>query len=649
MFLAIAIGFSPAFVPDAKADDGQDVETQADSWRYSDGQIICDDGAEGENAPDADYNAQMGLQSEEETDEAVEGETTEGESQESEVTEEGTDAELQLQSGKYWGDRGPGELKGIDVSYWQHTIDWRKVKAAGIDFAIIRCGYGSNTTSNDDSCFKKNVQGCIDNGIPYGVYFYSYAGSESAAADEARHALRLLDGLHPDLPVYYDLEDRTVANAGSTMIRKVGNKFCSMLEQEGYRAGVYASLSWWDDKLGSSLDAYDKWIAQWNSTCTYKRTYTIWQCKSTATVSGISGYVDANLIKYKSGLDKTMSGAYTVPRGAITDISDFRGYLCHNITSKKGPGKAYYSGDYFKYREKVTVTRKSGDYYEITRAETPAPGSGSWVPKSAIALSSTPYGFVPDSESNAENPPYVLVSYDGNVIKGNKWVTVKGKVYFVDERGCALKGWQKTAALGNKDYYFDEKTGQACSYVLRTINGRKYYLGKNGIILKSFLKTIDGYVRGFGPDGAMVTGRSAWIGYKCYTYDGYGRAYLNRSKTKKKATIYAKAGSVKKGTLKKGKSFYVLRTSGKWSQMANGLWIKTSYTKKTAVYPTIKPSKNIRYTTKMKKKTKSYSGPSSSYIKKKTLKKNKKVTVVGTYGSWAKLTTDTWVPKSRLK
>ena len=134
-----------------------------------------------------------------------------------------------------------------------------------------------------------------------------------------------------------------------------------------------------------------------------------------------------------------------------------------------------------------------------------------------------------------------------------------------------------------------------------------------------------------------------------YILDSQGRAYINKSKTKKKAPYYAKAGSGKKGTMKRGTNFYVLRTSGKWSQMANGYWVKTSLTKKTVVYPNISPSVKVNYKAKLKKKTVSRSGPSNSYIKKKTFKKNRKVTVIGTYGSWSKISSGQWLPSSRLK
>lgn len=84
--------------------------------------------------------------------------------------------------------------KGIDVSEHNKNIDWEKVKAAGIDYAIIRCGYGSDIQNQDDKQWQRNVSECERLGIPYGVYIYSYAKNIEMAASEAQHVLRLISG-----------------------------------------------------------------------------------------------------------------------------------------------------------------------------------------------------------------------------------------------------------------------------------------------------------------------------------------------------------------------------------------------------------------------------------------------------------------------
>ena len=204
-------------------------------------------------------------------------------------------------NGRYVNDQGaviPGaQKKGIDVSKWNETIDWDKAKADGVEFAIIRCGYGKNTTSYDDAYWERNVSECERLGIPYGVYLYSYATDLDYAKSEAEHTLRLLKGHHPSLPVYYDLEDTTVEKAGQTMIGKMAQVYCDTVSAAGYRVGIYASLNWWNGYLNTSVfqnSSWSKWIAQWNSTCSYKGSYDLWQCSEKGSVDGINGDVDLN-------------------------------------------------------------------------------------------------------------------------------------------------------------------------------------------------------------------------------------------------------------------------------------------------------------------------------------------------------------------
>lgn len=201
---------------------------------------------------------------------------------------------------------------GVDVSQWQGNIDWAAVKADGVEFAIIRCGWGGNHTSQDDPYFIKNVKGCLDNGIRIGVYLYSYGYNEQHAKSEAEHVLRLLSqaGLSPamvDLPVYYDLENEAgtgrpcgqhdgnkVAISNDTLA-KMANVFCSTLSNAGYKPGVYANLNWWTNYLTNSVFAnWSKWVAQYNKSCSYSGPYDIWQCMSTGSIDGINGNVDIN-------------------------------------------------------------------------------------------------------------------------------------------------------------------------------------------------------------------------------------------------------------------------------------------------------------------------------------------------------------------
>lgn len=193
-------------------------------------------------------------------------------------------------------------LNGIDVSTHQGLIDWRSVKQSGtVDFAIIRCGYGRDTTEQDDPFFERNVLECERLGIPYGVYLYSYAGDREGGKSEAEHVLRLLKGRNPAYGIWIDIEDADgykIRNgiAYETGV-EVGDEFCKTLKAAGYsNVGIYASLTWLNGPLNNSmLDSYPKWVAQWNTVCEYQKSYVMWQYTSSGQVSGIVGNVDMDL------------------------------------------------------------------------------------------------------------------------------------------------------------------------------------------------------------------------------------------------------------------------------------------------------------------------------------------------------------------
>ena len=131
--------------------------------------------------------------------------------------------------------------KGIDVSHHNETIDWEKVKADGIEFAIIRCGYGDNVTSQDDRQWARNVSECERLGIPYGVYIYSYADSVQHARSEAEHVIRLLEGHSPSYPVYLDMEDDSTVGTSASLKGQIAQAFCDTVSSAGYRVGSYAN------------------------------------------------------------------------------------------------------------------------------------------------------------------------------------------------------------------------------------------------------------------------------------------------------------------------------------------------------------------------------------------------------------------------
>lgn len=192
-------------------------------------------------------------------------------------------------------------MKGIDVSQWNGNINWAKVAKSDVDYAIIRVGYGDNYTYQDDTYFKKNVQGCIDNKIPFGVYIYSYAVNTTMAKSEANHVLRLINGLKLDFPVYFDMEDNSQLNGTNSSTRgSIAKTFCNAITAKGYKVGIYANLNWWNNYLTDKAfnnSKWYKWVAQYNSQCDYKGTYQMWQSTDKGLIDGVSsacGYFDLN-------------------------------------------------------------------------------------------------------------------------------------------------------------------------------------------------------------------------------------------------------------------------------------------------------------------------------------------------------------------
>ena len=183
--------------------------------------------------------------------------------------------------------------RGIDVSNHQGTIDWNKVKAAGIDFAILKVGpvYG-----NIDDSFEENATECERLGIPYGVYYYSYARSVKDANRDADRTLAWLGGHHPSLPVYYDLEDDYIledSDFSKDKLTQIAQTFCNRMEAVGFKAGIYANLNWFNNYLNSpSLSGYDHWVAQYNWRCDYAGSYSFWQYSSRGNVPGVNGPCD---------------------------------------------------------------------------------------------------------------------------------------------------------------------------------------------------------------------------------------------------------------------------------------------------------------------------------------------------------------------
>lgn len=191
-------------------------------------------------------------------------------------------------------------LRGIDVSEHQGVINWEKVKG-NIDYAMLRAGYGRN---NIDKQFIRNIKECNRLGIPVGIYWFSYAWSVEMAKNEAKYALEAIKPYKVDYPISFDLEGDTLNYAkknGVTINKRLAtdmiNAFCSVIEQNGYKAMNYANPDFINNKFYNNEVNYPLWLAWYGVSEDKAKAYnpSMWQYSESGSISGIgTNSVDMN-------------------------------------------------------------------------------------------------------------------------------------------------------------------------------------------------------------------------------------------------------------------------------------------------------------------------------------------------------------------
>lgn len=184
---------------------------------------------------------------------------------------------------------------GIDVSQYQGNIDWQAVKDSGVDFAIIRAGYGKEFNQVDPH-FYANIEGAQAVGIDVGIYWYSYADDSETAKREAEVCYETIKNYSLEYPIYFDIEESKHASMSIAQTSVIVDTFCSEMENRGYYVGVYSYANFLQTHIYRSvLEKYDVWVAQYSENLTaYNGHYGIWQYSSQGNVSGIGGNVDMN-------------------------------------------------------------------------------------------------------------------------------------------------------------------------------------------------------------------------------------------------------------------------------------------------------------------------------------------------------------------
>ncbi len=194
--------------------------------------------------------------------------------------------------------------KGVDISYANGNIDLGKVKAAGFDYVMIRCGYGSDLLTQDDAQFEANVRKAESLGLPWGVYLYSYATCKAEALSEVQHVKRLLKGKKPTMPIALDVEDSAYYTRhgcfNKATITEVVRTFIEGIRKAGYYPMIYTGIYWLAEYIDKSVYmSCDLWIAQWNHTCQYTGdNLGMWQ------YGGEVNYLESNSISGVGVIDK---------------------------------------------------------------------------------------------------------------------------------------------------------------------------------------------------------------------------------------------------------------------------------------------------------------------------------------------------------
>lgn len=193
---------------------------------------------------------------------------------------------------------GAGAIfEGVDVSVYQGNIDWNRAKADGIEFAIMRAGYGKYV-SQKDKYFDQNMKNAKAAGLPCGVYWFSYALTPEDAIKEADACYEVIKNYKLEYPVSFDMETESQMKLPKETVAQIIEAFCGRMESYGYYTTLYTYASFLNYKVEDRIfDKYDIWVAHYNtSKPAFNRNYGLWQYSCTGSVWGITGNVDRDYV-----------------------------------------------------------------------------------------------------------------------------------------------------------------------------------------------------------------------------------------------------------------------------------------------------------------------------------------------------------------
>lgn len=497
----------------------------------------------------------------------------------------------------------------IDVSEHNGKVEWKKVAADGIDYAIIRCGYGQNYTSQDDKQWLRNAQYAKKYGIKIGVYLYSYASNEVGAYGEAKHVLRCLEdaGLTADdveLPVYYDLEEASV-RPSNKMLARMTAVFCNTIAAKGYKVGVYSGAYWFMDYLTNAVfdtPGLSKWVANYNRACTYCRNETgyvdkmenygkyldMWQFTSRGwsrgTTNGINR-VDTNII-FTDSFDK-LDGKISIPGnqiaynldGGTNSASNPKKFSSSTVTVKlANPTKKNYTfSGWYANGQKVTSI-SAADYPAVTL-------TAKWTAKKFNVKYELNGG-----KNNSANPSSQKLASGALTLKNPTRTGYTFKGWYTSKDFSAASKVTSGIMGKNKETVTVYAKWSAKKYKVSYNPGTKATMPSSYTTTYKItgrsqlpLPTRSGYTFVGWFDNKSLKGTPVfWIekgSYGAKTYYGkWSKSYQNATVEAESTVVRSsyKDTAAAKATLAKGDSLCVTKTSpdGKWMKVYKLGWVK---------------------------------------------------------------------------
>lgn len=439
----------------------------------------------------------------------------------------------------------PGAItRGIDVSEWQGTINWKKVKSSNVDFAMVRISYGS---SYIDKKYDYNMEQAELADVPVGTYVYSLATTPAMALKEAQVAIEKMKGYKVSYPVVFDLEYSKMGQLSGKQIAKLALVFCNEVRKAGYYPMVYSNTNWYDTKIDwSYLGGIDVWLARYGDTIQAPSrdsyNYTIWQATdgdgggtlnpTAGLIAGIPssnnvdinfGYVDyTKIITPRWSPVSTYKPSTTPDMGPMEDINTGRngwvtegGYTYYYKNDEKVKGWQKINGKYYYFSSQagalfmdtlLTSSKNNICYVDKTGARV----SNVWVNWDGKRYYMASNGYAVKGIQKINNKYYYFDPDLAYLYRSQKIIAEDGNIYYVSSYGrCADFGFINIPENGKKNTYYFGTDARAYKG-WHTINGKKYYFYKgntegSGVMAKSItLTSSSGVVSVFNAQGVCI-------------------------------------------------------------------------------------------------------------------------------------------------